>query len=633
MKYRPEIDGVRALAVIPVILFHAGFELFSGGFVGVDVFFVISGYLITTILIEDLENKRFSLVYFYERRARRILPALFFVMFVCLPFAWMWMLPNQIKDFSQSLVAVSLFASNIQFWRESGYFEAAAEMKPLLHTWSLAVEEQYYLLFPIFLVLAWRFGKNRVFWMIVLMSAISLLFSEYSWRNHPTANFYLAPTRAWELFAGSITAFMVQKNGVQKNNLRALIGLAAIIFPIFVYDESTPFPSLYTLVPVMGVMLVILYANNQTLSARILSNKAFVGLGLISYSAYLWHQPLFAFTRIRMFEHPSSTVMSVLCVTSLGLAYFSWKFVERPFRSPNKTSRKFIFASSSVGILSFLVMGLYVHYNAKTLIPNYQWADSFAGNHGLGVDCDASILVDFAKCSTKDNPQIAIYGDSHAMHLVDGFGEKVRKNLGLVQMTKSGCSPLLDVAGSDERAGDCLAFNRSTIDFLSSNESIRFVIISSAFGLLVNGADLNFDGKVFTNDAIKREIVKNKFNEIITHLKNSGKTVILFSTTPAPSSGSINPANCFFKAKKHKYDLSRCNFIQQDRYENFGLYVFDKAHLDSLMKVDLTKQICKENICGVEIDNKSVFGRGRHLSKDGTISLSKLFEWDKLVLK
>ena len=277
LKYRPEIDGVRALAVIPVILFHAGFELFSGGFVGVDVFFVISGYLITTILITDIENKRFSLVNFYERRARRILPALFFVMLVCLPFAWMWMLPNQIKDFSQSLVAVSLFASNIQFWRESGYFEAAAELKPLLHTWSLAVEEQYYLLFPIFLVLAWRFGKNKVFWMIVVMSAISLLFSEYSWRKHPTANFYLAPTRAWELFAGSVAAFMVQKNGVQKNNLRALLGLAAIIFPIFVYDESTPFPSLYTLVPVMGVTLIILYADKQTLAAQILSTKAFVG--------------------------------------------------------------------------------------------------------------------------------------------------------------------------------------------------------------------------------------------------------------------------------------------------------------------------------------------------------------------
>lgn len=155
MNYRPEIDGLRALAVVPVILFHAGFELFSGGFVGVDVFFVISGYLITTILIEDIENNRFSIVNFYKRRARRILPALFFVMLVCILFAWMWMAPSQMRDFSQSLVAVSLFASNILFWRKSGYFDADADEKPLLHTWSLAVEEQYYVLFPIFLVLAW----------------------------------------------------------------------------------------------------------------------------------------------------------------------------------------------------------------------------------------------------------------------------------------------------------------------------------------------------------------------------------------------------------------------------------------------------------------------------------------------
>ena len=169
MKYRPEIDGLRALAVIPVILFHAGFEIFSGGFVGVDVFFVISGYLITSIIIEDLENSRFNLLHFYERRARRILPALFFIMIFCFPFALVWMLPNQMKDFSQSLIAVSLFVSNLLFWVEDGYFGPNSEEKPLLHTWSLAVEEQFYLLFPIFLIFAWRFGRNKVFWMIFIM--------------------------------------------------------------------------------------------------------------------------------------------------------------------------------------------------------------------------------------------------------------------------------------------------------------------------------------------------------------------------------------------------------------------------------------------------------------------------------
>ena len=199
LKYRPEIDGLRALAVAPVILFHAGFEIFRGGFVGVDVFFVISGYLITTIIIEDIENKRFSIIKFYERRARRILPALFFVMLVCIPFAWIWMYSSQMKDFSQSLVAVSLFTSNILFLRESGYFDEAAEIKPLLHTWSLSVEEQYYVIFPVFLVLAWHFGKKRVFWMIVVLAALSLLLSEWNWRNKTSANFYLATTRAWEL--------------------------------------------------------------------------------------------------------------------------------------------------------------------------------------------------------------------------------------------------------------------------------------------------------------------------------------------------------------------------------------------------------------------------------------------------
>ena len=357
MKYRAEIDGLRALAVVPVILFHAGFELFSGGFVGVDVFFVISGYLITTILIEDIENKCFSIVNFYERRARRILPALFFVMLVCIPFAWMWMLPSQMKDFSQSLVAVSLFASNILFWRESGYFAAAAEEKPLLHTWSLAVEEQYYVLFPIFLILAWRFGKNRVFWMIVVMAAISLLLGEWGWRNKATANFYLAPTRAWELFAGSIAAIIVQKQGVQKNNLLATCGLAAIIFSIFFYDENTPFPSVYALVPVLGVVLIVLYAEKETIVAKLLSIKGIVGIGLISYSAYLWHQPLFAFARIPSLEHPSLLLMSMLSFTSLVLAYFSWRYIEKPFRGNHAYSRKQIFSFSLLGVGFFIFLG------------------------------------------------------------------------------------------------------------------------------------------------------------------------------------------------------------------------------------------------------------------------------------
>jgi peptidoglycan/LPS O-acetylase OafA/YrhL len=217
MDYRPEIDGLRALAVLPVILFHAGFETFSGGFVGVDVFFVISGYLITTIILKELEQDDFSIARFYERRARRILPALFLVMFVCIPFAWLWLLPDDMQRFSQSLVAVSTFVSNLLFWQESGYFDTAAELKPLLHTWSLAVEEQYYVLFPLFLVLVWPFGKRWILVLLALGAVLSLSLAEWGSFRRPAATFYLLPTRGWELLLGALIAFYLSKD----NRLKA----------------------------------------------------------------------------------------------------------------------------------------------------------------------------------------------------------------------------------------------------------------------------------------------------------------------------------------------------------------------------------------------------------------------------
>jgi peptidoglycan/LPS O-acetylase OafA/YrhL len=206
LSYRREIDGLRTVAVLPVILFHAGVSVFPGGFVGVDIFFVISGYLITTIILREIEEGQFSIIDFYERRARRILPALFLVMLCCLPFAWFKMLPFQLEAFGKSLIAVVLFISNILFWREDNYFRAASEEKPLLHTWSLAVEEQYYIFFPIFLVLLWRFGPRAVAPTIFAAVVFSLAAAEWGARNMPSASFYLIPTRAWELLVGSLTA-------------------------------------------------------------------------------------------------------------------------------------------------------------------------------------------------------------------------------------------------------------------------------------------------------------------------------------------------------------------------------------------------------------------------------------------
>ncbi|MCF7969083.1 MAG: acyltransferase [Methylococcaceae bacterium] len=341
MDYRREIDGLRALAVLPVILFHAGFERFSGGFVGVDVFFVISGYLITTIILAELEQGKFSIVNFYERRARRILPALFLVMLVCIPFAWLYLPSPEYKDFSQSLVAVSVFASNILFWRESGYFDTAAELKPLLHTWSLAVEEQYYVLFPPVLMLFWRLGKRWILVMLGLVFVASLAVAEWAAYAKPAAAFYLLPTRGWELLVGAFAAFYLSKasrKGFSKavGEVGGWLGVTLILYAVFACSKATPFPGLYALVPTLGAVLVILFATQQTTVGKFIGNKVFVGVGVISYSAYLWHQPLFAFAKQRSLTEPSHIVFLILSALTLLLAYLSWRYVETPFRAKSK---------------------------------------------------------------------------------------------------------------------------------------------------------------------------------------------------------------------------------------------------------------------------------------------------------
>ena len=441
MKYRAEIDGLRALAVVPVILFHAGFELFSGGFVGVDVFFVISGYLITTILIEDLESQRFSLVNFYERRARRILPALSFVMIISSVFAWVLLSDVALNKFGNGLIGVSLFLSNVVFWLQQGYFAESAQLNPLLHTWSLAVEEQYYVFFPLFLIIAWRFGINRVFWMIVMMLAVSFLTSEWGWRNQAAANFYLAPTRAWELFFGSISAFIVHKRGVQKNNSLALIGLAAIIFSIFFYDETTPFPSVYALAPVLGVVFLVLYADKDTFVAKILSTKAFVGIGLISYSAYLWHQPIFAFTRVFKNQVSMDTEISLILIgLTFICAYFSWKYIEAPFRNKDLIQR------SSMFIMSFgaLVVLVAVGYASKQVSngSEYKLAKMLSQNQFVYFEnMDERKFIEGRLLYPLSNVDSIIVGSSRVMQITS---EIIGKDI--QSFTVSGASIEDDIA-------------------------------------------------------------------------------------------------------------------------------------------------------------------------------------------
>ena len=370
MEYRREIDGLRAISVLAVIFFHAGVKVFSGGFVGVDIFFVISGYLITTILLAEKESESFTLLRFYERRARRILPALFVMLFTCLPLAWLWLVPVDMKSFSQSLLAVTGFASNIFFYNSTGYFDTAAEWKPLLHTWSLAVEEQYYLLFPIFLMLTWRLGKYWIISLLVVIAIVSLAIAQWGSVNNAAAAFYLLPARGWELLAGTFVAFYITRYGHQHfsnltNQFGSILGVLLILYAIFLFNKQIPFPSLYTLVPIIGAVLIILFARPQTIVGQLLGNQLVVGIGLISYSAYLWHWPLFVFARHKDIPGvPSPFLLGCLAVVSIVLGYISWKYVETPFRNKQKFKRSTIF------LLAILCASILIMFGWKGIASN-----------------------------------------------------------------------------------------------------------------------------------------------------------------------------------------------------------------------------------------------------------------------
>ena len=460
--YRPEIDGLRAIAVLPVILFHGGFEIFAGGFVGVDIFFVISGFLITSIILSDLEHQRFSVKRFYERRARRILPALLFVVLACLPFAYAWMLPSELEQFGQSLLAVATFSANLFFWSTQAYFGPAAELQPMLHTWSLAVEEQYYLFIPLALLWFWSLGKRRLFGLILLAAILSLLIAEWGWRHEPKANFYLLPTRAWELLVGSLIAFAPRPTALAGFGARTLqqwgpvAGLGLVVYSLFWFDESTPIPSVYALAPVGGTALIIATTTPGHPVSRLLTARPLVAIGLISYSAYLWHQPLFAFARIRMLEEPGLILATVLSLLSLVLAYLSWRFVEAPFRRRNSplTRAPLIPAAITLSVLGLVGAGFSqleglpnrLPTEARVFIDRYDnYQDIANGRFGqcfFGEDHEGLTTLRFEpQCyGTPNLRRFVLLGDSFSAHYLAGLQALVKPGGYAAMKTGKGCT-------------------------------------------------------------------------------------------------------------------------------------------------------------------------------------------------
>jgi peptidoglycan/LPS O-acetylase OafA/YrhL len=642
MDYRREIDGLRAIAVLPVIFFHAGFDLFKGGFVGIDVFFVISGYLITTIILSELDQGKFSIVHFYEQRTRRIMPALFFVMLICLPFAWAWLLPSDLKQFSQSLIAVCVFASNIFFWRNTDYFDAEAEIKPLLHTWSLAIEMQFYILLPIFLILFWKFGKRLILVLLVVIFISSLGLADWASDTKPVAAFFLLPTRGWELLIGSFAAFYLCRSKVNnksssKNELGGWLGIAMIVFAIFSYSKAIPIPGFYTLLPTLGTLLVILFATQKTTLGKFLSNKFFVSIGLISYSAYLWHQPLFAFARHRFLTEPSHNVFLFLTLFSLFLASLSWKFIELPFRNKLLFSRTIIFSYTLIGTFILMSFGLFGYFTDGKLIKNKnsslvdETEMRVKANYGLSISCNADDN-DPSNCSTSNEPEILLWGDSFAMHLAQGMVAS-NPNIKMIQKTVSACGPFLEIAQINRTysrlaAEKCILSNNNVLSYLQNTSSIKYVVLSSPFESVINDESivLTKEGKVLMGKNIAHKAMK----DTIRTIQELGKIPVVFS--PTPQNGE-NLGGCLKKATLFRENYSVCDFnFSEALFRQSNVWNFLKKIESDVIVVNLADFLCSENICNASKEGIFIYNDRGHLSQEGSAYLGKKMDFYQIIV-
>ncbi|MEZ0244668.1 MAG: acyltransferase family protein [Sphingomonas sp.] len=438
IAYRPEIDGLRAIAVGAVILDHASFAWIPGGFLGVDIFFVISGYLITGILLNDLAGGNFSFARFYERRVRRILPALLVMMLLTIPAALLLMIPSDLTEYGQSVAATTLFANNVLLTGTANYFATFSDFKPLIHTWSLGVEEQYYLLVPLLMWVAWRVAGKRGIWAgaaVATLGSFLLCLALAHWRHNP-ANFFLLTSRAWELGAGALAVMAeprLRAAAGKAGPVLALAGLASSVAPLFLFVQSMKLPNWPSAVPVAGACLLLVFARAGEPAARLLSLRPLVWLGLISYSAYLYHQPIFAFVAVGSLDEPGQALRAALIVPVFVCAWLSWRFVERPFRDPARVSTRTLLISVGAGSALTLAAGLVLMATnglASTRPDLASVANGFVRTENIRYNRDPLYLVGKPLPATRERPRLLVIGDSfardfinmgRATHRIDGY--------------------------------------------------------------------------------------------------------------------------------------------------------------------------------------------------------------------
>ena len=665
LTYRPEIDGLRAIAVGAVIFHHAqinilGHQPFKGGFIGVDIFFVISGYLITSIILKELiTTGSFSFKHFYERRIRRILPALLAVMLVSLPFAWIYLLPSSFIEFSKTILYSLGFSSNFYFWHSGQqYGVESGLLKPFLHTWSLSVEEQYYISFPIVLLIAFRYFRKYLIHILILGFVISLGLADWGSRNYPSFNFYVLPTRGWELITGSILAYFEITLGHRSkhqtlNLILPTIGLLLIGHSILFFNDKMFHPSFYTLSPILGVCLIIWFSNKDELITKILSTKLFVGVGLISYSLYLWHYPIFAFGKITDFFNNNLLLLGIII---LILSIVSYYFVERPSRNKNNNF-KVIFYLISFFIFFLTIFNFYNlqkegFHNRIPKILRDNLIINLLENCAGGKSC---------KFNTSSNKKVYIIGDSHMGSLQHNLKKKIiKKDYQFITNTFGGCLyfPGFNLVNlKSQKISKCnnRYFQKIKQTFLQEKNSILI------FGGKLPNFLLNY---VYSERVIieerkhyqrilygqkfiplgKYDTIHNSFKNEILELSKNNKIILIY---PIPEAGKDVPKNIFLQLINKK-DMFSSDFSNlKDTTTPYNAYkikakssfeLLDSIQGDNIYRVYPHTLFCNTNIknrCVTHDDKYIFYSDNNHPSTKGVEMINDLIlkEIEKIELK
>lgn len=502
-KYRPDIDGLRAIAVLSVVIFHAFPNLLIGGFIGVDVFFVISGYLISNIIFENLNKKKLSFLQFYSRRIKRIFPAVTLVLIISYVIGWFILLPQDYEQLGKNIAAGAGFISNIAFLNEVDYFDASAEIKPLLHLWSLGIEEQFYILWPLLLWFIWG-RKYTILPTILILIIASFYLNTKGVKENITTTFYSPHTRFWEILCGGLLAWIsfskktyihkltnikkinliLSKNKLLINNTLSAIGLILLSYGFLNINKNLSFPGLWAVIPVTASILLIYSGPNTWVNKKILSNNLAVWLGLISFPLYLWHWPLLTFARIIESSTPSYKIRIFIIMLSILLAWITYKYLELPIRFGKKN--KITTAQLSVAMLIIGCIGLATYkyeglsFRFPKIVQNlidfrFDYRKAYrSGTCFLDPEQDHTSFKTCDSIKSNERQTILLWGDSHAAHLYPGYKASYGKTHNIIQRTTSGCPPILDFT-VDSRPY-CKAINESILNSLNNNAPDKVVL-------------------------------------------------------------------------------------------------------------------------------------------------------------